>query len=48
MRIFFVVPLVYAWSLARNEQSNKQHKQTQDMQYMSTHAKIELDIKSDF
>ena len=35
MRIFSFVPFVYAWTLARNEQSNKQNKQTQDMQYIS-------------
>ena len=42
MRLFFVVPFVYARSLARNEQSNKQNKPTQDMQYMSNSYKTKV------
>ena len=29
--LFSVVHFIYVWTLARNEQSNKQNKQTQDM-----------------
>ena len=35
MCLFFVVPFIYAWMLARNKQRNKQNKKTQDMQYIS-------------
>ena len=31
MHLFSVVPFVYTWMLACNEQNNKQNKKTQDM-----------------
>ena len=33
--LFSVVPFIYAWKFAHNEQSNKQNKQMQDIQYIS-------------
>ena len=44
--LFFVVPFVYAWMLAGNEQSHKQNKQTQDMQYMSNSCKTRVRSKN--
>ena len=36
------ISFIYTWMLARSEQSNKQNKQTQDMQYISNLCKTRV------